>query len=169
LHKNCALFWSSDLIASVGQFVREVTLYWLAYEITGSALALGILGFCEAAPRLLFGAVGGVIVDRYDRLRLLTGIQFICCLPVLGLAILYFTGILAFWHITVLETLWATIRSMNPTAGQSMLRDLVPVGADERRVALLHWLQFRPHRRSIDRRRVDPLDRCRRLSRRLCR
>jgi len=126
LHKNYALFWSSDLIASVGQFVREVVLYWLAYEITGSALALGILGFCEAAPRLLFGAVGGVIVDRYDRLRLLTGIQFICCLPVVGLAILYFMGILAFWHMAVLETLWATIRSMNPTAGQSMLRDLVP-------------------------------------------
>jgi predicted MFS family arabinose efflux permease len=126
LHKNYALFWSSDLIASVGQFVREVALYWLAYEITGSALALGILGFCEAAPRLLFGAVGGVIVDRYDRLRLLTGIQFICCLPVVGLAILYFMGILAFWHMAVLETLWATIRSMNPTAGQSMLRDLVP-------------------------------------------
>ena len=126
MHKNYALFWSSDLIASVGQFVREVALYWLAYEITGSAWALGILGFCEAAPRLLFGAVGGVIVDRYDRLRLLTGIQFICCLPVVGLAILYFMGILAFWHMAVLETLWATIRSMNPTAGQSMLRDLVP-------------------------------------------
>jgi hypothetical protein len=48
----------------VGQFVREVALYWLAYEITGSAIALGVLGFCEAAPRLLLGAVGGVIVDR---------------------------------------------------------------------------------------------------------
>jgi hypothetical protein len=53
-----------------------VALYWLAYEITGSAWALGILGFCEAVPRLLLGAVGGVIVDRYDRLRLLTAIQF---------------------------------------------------------------------------------------------
>lgn len=84
---------------------------------------MGILGFCEAAPRLLFGAVGGVIVDR---LRLLTGIQFLCCLPVLGLVVLYFTGNLAFWHMALLETLWATIRSMNPTAGQSMLRDLVP-------------------------------------------
>lgn len=125
-HKNYALFWSSDLIASVGQFVREVALYWLAYEISGSAWALGILGFSEAAPRLLLGAVGGVIVDRYDRLRLLTGIQFLCCIPVFALIILYFFGVLKFWHMVALETLWATIRSMNPTAGQSMLRDLVP-------------------------------------------
>jgi predicted MFS family arabinose efflux permease len=125
-HRNYALFWSSDLIASIGQFVREVALYWLAYDITGSAWALGILGFCEAAPRLLLGAVGGVIVDRYDRLCLLTSIQFLCCIPLFGLIILYFLGILEFWHMVVLETLWATIRSMNPTAGQSMLRDLVP-------------------------------------------
>jgi len=125
-HKNYALFWSSDLIASLGHFVREVALYWLAYEITGSAIALGILGFAEAAPRLLLSAVGGVLVDRYDRLRLLTGIQFLCCLPVFGLVFIYFSGMLQFWHIVALEALLAIIRSMNPTAGQSILRELVP-------------------------------------------
>lgn len=87
---------------------------------------MGILGFAEAAPRLLLGAVGGVFVDRYNRLRLLTGIQFLCCLPVFGLVFLYFAGILQFWHIAVLETVLSIIRSMNPTAGQSILRDLVP-------------------------------------------
>jgi hypothetical protein len=81
----------------LGHFVREVALYWLAYEITGSAIALGILGFAEAGPRLLLGAVGGVLVDRYDRLRLLTGIQFLCCLPVFGLVFIYF-GILVLAH-----------------------------------------------------------------------
>jgi predicted MFS family arabinose efflux permease len=126
LHRNYALFWSSDLIASVGQFVREVALYWLAYEITGSPIALGILGFGEALPRLLLSAVGGVIVDRYDRLRLLTTIQFLCSVPVVSLAVLYFLGLLQFWHMVVLETLWSTLRSMNPTAGQSILRELVP-------------------------------------------
>lgn len=125
-HRNYALFWSSDLIASIGQFVREVALYWLAYEITGSAWALGILGFSEGAPRLLLGPVGGVIVDRYDRLRLLTAIQFLCCIPVFALVGLYFIGRLEFWHMVALETLWSTLRSMNPTAGQSILRELVP-------------------------------------------
>jgi len=74
----------------------------------------------------LLGAVGGVLVDRYDRLRLLTGIQFLCCLPVFGLVFIYFAGMLEFWHIVALEALLAIIRSMNPTAGQSILRDLVP-------------------------------------------
>jgi hypothetical protein len=81
-----------------------VALYWLAYEITGSAWALGILGFCAAAPRLLLGAIGGVIVDRYDRLRLLTAIQILCCVPFFGLVALYFLGVLQFWHMALLET-----------------------------------------------------------------
>src|SRR5690242_21830879 len=81
-HKNYALFGSSDFIASIGQFVREIALYWLVYEITGSAMALGILALCEATPRLVLSVLGGVIVDRYDRLRLLTAIQFLCAVPV---------------------------------------------------------------------------------------
>ena len=125
-HKNYALFGSSDFIASIGQFVREIALYWLAYEITGSAMALGILALCEATPRLVLSVLGGVIVDRYDRLRLLTVIQFLCAVPVFAMVVLYFLGVLRFWHIAVLETLLSIIRSMNPTAGQSLLQDLVP-------------------------------------------
>jgi MFS family permease len=125
-HKNYALFGSSDFIASIGQFVREIALYWLAYEITGSAMALAVLGLCEATPRLALSVIGGVIVDRYDRLRLLTIIQFVCCVPVFAMVFLYFAGILVFWHMVVLETLLSICRSMNPTAGQSLLHDLVP-------------------------------------------
>jgi len=125
-HKNYALFGSSDFVASIGQFVREIALYWLAYEITGSAMALGILALCEATPRLVLSVLGGVIVDRYDRLRLLTVIQFLCAVPVFAMVVLYFLGILRFWHIAILETLLSIIRSMNPTAGQSLLQDLVP-------------------------------------------
>jgi predicted MFS family arabinose efflux permease len=120
------LFGSSDFIASIGQFIREIALYWLAYEITGSALALGVLGLCEATPRLALSVVGGVIVDRYDRLRLLTMIQFLCAVPVFAMVFLYFGGVLQFWHMVVLEILLSIIRSMNPTAGQSLLHDLVP-------------------------------------------
>lgn len=101
-------------------------MYWLAYEITGSAIALGILGLCEATPRLALSVVGGVIVDRYDRLRLLTIIQFLCAVPVFAMVGLYFAGLLQFWHMVILETLLSVIRSMNPTAGQSLLHDLVP-------------------------------------------
>jgi predicted MFS family arabinose efflux permease len=120
------LFWSSDLLASLGHFVQEVALYWIAYEITGSPMALGILGLCGAAPRLLLGALGGVLVDRYDRKRLLILIQFFSVLPVFMFLMLYTFGALEFWHLLAVEVLFGSIRAVNPSASQSILAELVP-------------------------------------------
>jgi MFS family permease len=125
-YRDYALFWSSDLLGSIGHFVQEVALYWIAYEITGSAMALGILGLCSAAPRLLLGALGGVFVDRYDRKFLLLLIQFFSALPGLMFLALYYFGVLQFWHLLGLEILSGSIRSINPSASQSILGELVP-------------------------------------------
>ncbi|MPZ78678.1 MAG: MFS transporter [Deltaproteobacteria bacterium] len=125
-YRDYALFWSSDLLASLGHFVQEVALYWIAYEITGSAMALGILGLCGAAPRLLLGALGGVLVDRYNRKRLLILIQFCSAIPVLIFLALYTFGALEFWHLLALEVLFGSIRAVNPSASQSILAELVP-------------------------------------------
>jgi predicted MFS family arabinose efflux permease len=117
---------SVDLVTSIGQFIEEVALYWIAYEITGSAMALGILGVCEAAPRLILSAIGGALVDRYNRLRLLILIQFFTALPIFVLIAIYFTGLLEFWHLLVFQLVSSAVRSINPSASQSLIRELVP-------------------------------------------
>ena len=136
LYKNYAIFWSCDFVSSVGQFIQEVALYWLAYEITDSAMALGILGLCEAAPRLILSAIGGALVDRYNRLRLLILIQFFTALPIFVFIVLYFAGVLEFWHILTLQVATSVVRSVNPSASQSLLRELVPEEALMSAVAL---------------------------------
>ena len=115
-----------DLLGSIGHFVQEVALYWIAYEITGSAMALGILGLCGALPRLILGALGGVLVDRYDRKRLLVLIQFFSALPLFGFLAVYAAGVLEFWHLLTLEILSGAIRAVNPSAAQSIISELVP-------------------------------------------
>jgi MFS family permease len=89
-------------------------------------MALGILGLCSAAPRLALGALGGVLVDRYDRKLLLILIQFFSALPALIFLALYFLQALQFWHLLALEILFGSIRSINPSASQSILGELVP-------------------------------------------
>jgi MFS family permease len=89
-------------------------------------MALGILGLCGAVPRLLLGALGGVVVDRYDRKRLLILIQFSTALPVFIFLIVYAMGALVFWHLLALEILNGSIRAINPSASQSILAELVP-------------------------------------------
>jgi len=103
-----------------------VALFWITYEITGSAMALGILGLCSAAPRLILGALSGVLVDRYDRKLLLILVQFGSVLPIAIFLAIYTFGALAFWHLLVLEILFGSIRAINPSAAQSILAELVP-------------------------------------------
>jgi MFS family permease len=117
---------SCDFVTSIGQFIQEVAIYWIAYEMTESALALGILGVCEAGPRLILSAIGGALVDRYNRLRLLILIQFFTALPIFVFIALYFSGVLVFWHILVFQLVSSVVRSINPSASQSIIRELVP-------------------------------------------
>jgi predicted MFS family arabinose efflux permease len=114
------------LLGSIGHFVQEVALFWITYEITGSAMALGVLGLCSALPRLIFGALSGVFVDRYDRKLLLILVNFGSAIPVAIFLAIYNFGTLAFWHLLVLEILFGSIRAINPSAAQSILAELVP-------------------------------------------
>lgn len=125
-NKNYALFWSCDLLASIGHSVAEIALYWMTYEITNSVMALAVLHLCETVPRLMLSMFGGAMVDRYDRLRLLITIQFLSAAPFFILAVLHFSDVLRFWHMLALVFLWAGFRSGNPPASQSLLREMVP-------------------------------------------
>ncbi|MBM4262375.1 MAG: MFS transporter [Deltaproteobacteria bacterium] len=125
-YRDYALFWSTDLLSSIGHFVQEVALFWITYEITHSAMALGILGLCGTLPRLLLGAFSGVFVDRYDRKLLLILVQFVSAIPIAIFLVVYFFGTLQFWHLLVLEVVFGSIRAINPSAAQSILSELVP-------------------------------------------
>ena len=114
------------MLGSIGHFVQEVALFWITYEITGSAMALGILGLCSALPRLIFGALSGVLVDRYDRKLLLILVNFGSIIPIAIFLPIYVFATLAFWHLLVLEILSGSIRAINPSAAQSILAELVP-------------------------------------------
>ena len=103
-----------------------MALFWITYEITGSAMALGILGLCSALPRLILGALSGVLVDRYDRKLLLILVNFVSAIPIAIFLAIYAFGTLAFWHVLVLEILSGSIRAINPSAAQSILAELVP-------------------------------------------
>jgi len=99
-------------------------------------MALGVLGLCEATPRLILSAIGGALVDRYNRLRLVILTQFLTAVPIFIFVALYFASLLEFWHILTLQVVSSVVRSANPSASQSLLRELVPEEALMSAVAL---------------------------------
>ena len=65
--RNFALLWSGQLVSAIGDLVLFIALPFYVYEQTGSTLATGAMLVVSTLPRLLFGSLAGVLVDRWDR------------------------------------------------------------------------------------------------------
>jgi predicted MFS family arabinose efflux permease len=67
--RNFALLWAGGLISMLGDWLLFIALPFYIYNLTGSALATGAMFIAETLPLLLFGSIGGVFADRWDRKR----------------------------------------------------------------------------------------------------
>jgi len=70
-HPNFALLFSGQTLSRLGDFVFNIALAWWVLEKTGSALAMGAVMVFGAVPMLIFLLIGGVVVDRFNRIWLL--------------------------------------------------------------------------------------------------
>jgi hypothetical protein len=50
--------WTGTVLMSAGQWIQQVTLGWLLYDMTGSAMLLGALNGVRAQPFLVAGPLG---------------------------------------------------------------------------------------------------------------
>jgi len=67
--RDFSLLWFGGLLSIAGDLLLLVALPFFVYERTGSVLATGTMFIAQTLPRLLFGSVAGVFVDRWDRKR----------------------------------------------------------------------------------------------------
>ena len=125
-YRDFRLFTIGYLPAETGEYIHFVVQNWLAWELTHSAFALGVLGFCEFAPRFIFGPIGGVVADRMDRIQMLKLSRIANLVQSLIFAGLIFTGQLQFWHIIVLVVVMAIVSSFSTAAQQVVIVNLVP-------------------------------------------
>jgi MFS family permease len=57
-------------VSELGSMATFVAIPFQAYELTGSSLAVGLLGVAEFAPIIVLALVGGALADAFDRRRL---------------------------------------------------------------------------------------------------
>src|SRR2546423_13591655 len=74
-HRNYRLFFSGQSVSLVGTWMTRIATSWLVYRMTGSALALGVVGLAGQIPSLPPAPFAGGLVDRWNRHRLLVGTQ----------------------------------------------------------------------------------------------
>jgi len=106
--------------------MQNVAQSWLVWELTQSPRAIGIVAFFDSIPRLLVGALGGAIADRFDRRQVLLITQTLAMIQAIILWLAVWYQVIAFWHIVVLSFFLGVVNTINQTARQSLVNSLVP-------------------------------------------
>ncbi|WP_164020802.1 MFS transporter [Pyxidicoccus trucidator] len=129
-HRNYRLFFAGQSVSLIGTWLTRVATAWLVYRLTGSALLLGVIGFCGQIPSFILGPFAGVLVDRWNRHRLLVVTQVLAMLQSLALAVLALSGHIAVWHVAALSVFQGLINAFDMPARQSFVVEMVEDRAD---------------------------------------
>ncbi len=140
-HRNYVLFWCGALASNTGSWLSNLTVPYVLYQMTGSALWVGMVSVWQFLPGLLLGPVGGALADRHERRR-------VVFLTQTGMAAAAFL-MWAAWQwgfreplvLLALVGLSGIFQGLNLPSWQSLVSDLVPRG-DLTSAVSLNSLQF---------------------------
>ncbi|HBB98355.1 MAG TPA: MFS transporter [Blastocatellia bacterium] len=124
-NKNYRLFFTGQSISLIGTWMTRIATSWLVYRLTGSALLLGVVGFAGQIPSFLLAPFAGVLVDRWNRHRLLVVTQVLALVQSLALAILTLTGVIRIWHVIALSVFQGLINAFDMPARQAFVVEMV--------------------------------------------
>ena len=111
---------------SAGQWIQQVTLGWLVYELTGNSVLLGALNGLRALPFLVTGPMAGVAADRMDRQKLMLRTQYLLIVTAVVMGGLVVSGWLQVWHIFVFTLITGIGWTFSEPVRQSLIPSVVP-------------------------------------------
>ena len=111
---------------SAGQWIQQVTLGWLLYDLTGSSVLLGALNGLRALPFLIASPISGVVADRTDRKKILTATQYVLMTTTVAMGFLVALKLMAVWHLFAFTLITAIAWAFTDPVRQSMVPTLVP-------------------------------------------
>ncbi len=119
--------WLGQIISNLGDTLNYVALVVLVFRLSHSGLAVSALVLAEIVPTLLLGPIAGVVIDRFDRRRVLIAVDSLRAVLVLALALTH-----ALWAVYVLAALLAVGSTLFNPALQAVIPSLL---TDEERLA----------------------------------
>ncbi|MFN8413793.1 MAG: MFS transporter [Anaerolineales bacterium] len=125
-HRPFALLWTGQTISRLGDSLHRIALAWWVLEKTGSATAMGTVLVLTQIPLLLFILVGGVVVDRFPRLRIMFLSDVLSGLVVVCIAIFSWLGTLEIWHIYIASLIFGFVEAFFFPAYQAIIPQITP-------------------------------------------
>jgi len=128
-HRNFLLFWSGQTLSLIGTWMQAMAEGWLAFALTRNAFLVGLVAAAQSVPILLLSLYAGVLVDRANKLRLVTVCQTLFAIQSTSLWVLAWTNHITIHWLIAMATFNGIISSIEIPARQSLVIELV--GRDE--------------------------------------
>ncbi len=125
-HRPFALLWTGQTTSRLGDSLYRIALSWWVLEKTGSAVAMGTVLIFSQIPLLLFLLIGGVVVDRLPRIRIMFTSDTLSGLVITFVAVFASFDILQIWHIYIASMLFGFVEAFFFPAYQAVIPQITP-------------------------------------------
>jgi MFS family permease len=123
--RDFSLLWWGGLVSVAGDWILMAVLPYVVYVRTGSTIATAAMTVSELAPGIVLGSVAGVLVDRWDRRRVLVVVNLLQAVTVLGLLLMVVSSALL-GAVYVVAAVQSALSAFSLPAENSLLPTLVP-------------------------------------------
>ena len=124
-YKNYRYYFYGQSLSLIGTWIQKIATPWLVYSLTGSPFLLGVVGFAGQIPTFVLAPFAGVLVDRWDRYKILIISQVLSMIQALTLAYLVITNQIEVWQIITLSVTLGIINALEVPSRQSFVVDLI--------------------------------------------
>lgn len=116
---SIAWLWVSQVLSSMGDYLYNLAVIWIAVRAAGSSA--GIIAAASTVSQLVFGLLGGVYADRWNRRTVMVVVDIIRAGTVGVLTILALSGAIQFWELVAAAVVIGSLGSLFDPALQASL------------------------------------------------
>ena len=125
-YRDYRFLWTTSFLSASARNLQQVSLGWIAFDLTGSSVLLGTVLFVYQVPFLAFALPLGALVDRVNRKALLASSQFVMAAFAAALAVDIALGWVQPWHLMAFAFVSGVENTLIHIIRQSLVPSVVP-------------------------------------------
>jgi len=131
-----AAYLFGNLVSITGSWAQRVTIYWIAWEMTGSTSFLGLLAALDLLPSVLAAPLAGAIADSRPALKFTKTVQLLSAAPPFIMVLILMTDAVTLPILMVLTLVTGILNGLDHPLRLLLVGQVAPKGQVSGAVAL---------------------------------
>jgi len=121
-----SLVWLGQFVSIIGSSMTRFGLTIWAWQVTGRATALALVGLFSLVPMLVLSPIAGTVVDRWSRKKIMILGDLVAGVSTVFLLILSLLGRMEIWHIYLVAAVIGAGEAFQRPAYMAAISTMIP-------------------------------------------